>query len=176
LEGGCLKNYDPHGFLSHTNDELGLAPAKYIIDLERAQHNAAKEQLTVLTATDTMLLLDYDTEEQYSEFLNTWGPRLVTHFGVKRILVSESKSGNKHVYVHLYQPLPAFARIALQAVLGSDIKREFMNMIRELQMKDGQGILLFETLKHEPQVIYATDGYTPVLSVPEVQKMLMAGE
>jgi hypothetical protein len=170
------KVYDPHQLGDADHESVGLPPEEYIVDLEVALHKAAKEGLAIATATDTMLQLDFDTEEAYDEFLNVEASRLILMFKVKRIIVTESRSGNKHVYVHLNQSLPAFARIALQAALGSDRKREFMNVIRESQMNDGKGVLLFETLSTEPVVIYAADGYQPALSAPEAQKQLMAGE
>ena len=54
-----------------------------------------------------------------------------------------SKSGNTHVYITMGEPLPVLERILLQAVLGSDRKREFLSYRNVLDGKSDP-VVLFE--------------------------------
>ena len=54
-----------------------------------------------------------------------------------------SKSGNIHMRIELSTPLPVIARIALQAMLGSDSWREMMSLQSALAGLDNP-IMLFK--------------------------------
>lgn len=59
-------------------------------------------------------------------------------------LVTISASGNQHYYYRLKKPLPPLARVALQAILGSDPSHEMLNLLRILDGTD-PSMVLFET-------------------------------
>jgi hypothetical protein len=70
-----------------------------------------------------------------------------SYLGPLTYRATKSKSGNTHVYVTLPEPLPVFERIALQAILGSDAKREMLNFIRAKRGDSGEPILMYEVPK-----------------------------
>lgn len=51
-------------------------------------------------------------------------------FTVARVERMRSHSGGQHVVVHVREQLPQVIVVALQALLGSDYKRETFNLIR----------------------------------------------
>jgi hypothetical protein len=88
------------------------------------------------------LQIDLDTpeqEEQYRRML----PHVEDVYDVTDVIESESKSGNKHVRIYTAYPLSVEERIALQAILGSDPKKELCSLRRWLS-GDPIPILLFE--------------------------------
>jgi hypothetical protein len=62
------------------------------------------------------------------------------------IKTTRSKSGNAHVYIKLEWPegLDPVTRIALQACLGSDRKRELLSLLRHLFQTQHPPTVLFE--------------------------------
>lgn len=100
--------------------------------LNRNIQKAAKKNLVVVEATPKTLQLDIDRVEKLRLF--GWQWHLLKKSGLAqgwRARIQESKSrGHVHIYIHLPKPLPLGTRIALQALLGSDLKRELFNWIR----------------------------------------------
>lgn len=95
----------------------------------------SKLLLTIKPKWRATLLLDFDTFDAYREFprrarfvLNQFG-QSQRRFRVKRF---RSHSGKWHVVVLMYSRRlpPPIAIAALQAILGSDWKRETFNLVR----------------------------------------------
>jgi hypothetical protein len=119
---------------------------------------AAALGLKIVTATSYHLQLDLDSPEAFDRFEENFA-LLDEHF--KRIgwemqrLLTVSKSGNTHVYIRIVsEGIPGAAaqsfdiqqRIALQAALGSDGKRELLNLVRYYDDVDTRdNVVLFET-------------------------------
>lgn len=99
---------------------------------EAAQAKADKYNCQILNANDFTLQLDLDTEEAWEAFPGRLG--MLEERGLipedYRIDTWFSKSGNHHVAIYLADPLPVERRILLQALLGSDLKREALNLSR----------------------------------------------
>lgn len=82
----------------------------------------------VIESDDFNLLLDIDRNELGNEFWALVG-MVCDRFGGPGVVDQwKSKSGNLHVIVRVGSPLPAEARIALQAALGSDPWKEMMSL------------------------------------------------
>jgi hypothetical protein len=157
-------NYDPHGV-----DQGTFPPLEYALDRTKADDQAVKEGLLIVEADDYTLQLDFDSEEQWDAFINFRLGHLLTFKVVARVWWTASKSGNKHVYVKLLTPLDVTERIALQAAMGSDPTREFLNLMRVHNDTD-KPVLLFEKPDVVEIVVYATDGYQPQSTAgPEVK-------
>jgi hypothetical protein len=93
--------------------------------------NGEAGEWEVVVADDTVLLLDYDIKHDDihgppSQFQRMIG-RLFTNF--KSWKEYKSRSGNVHIVVQLGRPLPVLERVAWQAILGSDPKREALHMV-----------------------------------------------
>lgn len=91
-------------------------------------------------AGEDELFIDIDSPEALAQFEHVW-PMVGKHFGISFIskkpgvVVTPSKSGGekKHIRVKLGQSQPLLARIALQAALGSDGRREGISILRALR-------------------------------------------
>lgn len=94
-------------------------------------------------ASDLELFVDLDSEAAYEQFKATW-PIVAEHFASSYV-VDPSKSGlpKRHVRAILIEPLSELARIALQAALGSDGKREALSVVRSLKCEPNV-IIFFE--------------------------------
>lgn len=93
-------------------------------------------------ADDNELQLDLDTLEQEEQY-NRMRPHVEEIYPITDIIETPSKSGNKHVRIFTAYPLSVEERIALQAILGSDPKKELSSLRRWLN-EDPLPILLFE--------------------------------
>lgn len=99
--------------------------------------------------------IDLDSDEAWEDFQDRWGRMIQESKGVLHPfltnnescwLVTRSKSGNRHVYILLAANYTALERIACQALLASDMKREFFGMIRAFQDRTKRpASVLFET-------------------------------
>jgi hypothetical protein len=123
--------------------------------LEHRFEIAANEGLCIVVPNDRTLQLDFDSDESYEWlWLSKNLSNLHVHFDVAKIVTTVSKSGNKHVHITLNQSLDTPTRIALQAVLGSDPVREFLNIARHLKgIKDP--VVFFEKPDAQPIVKFA---------------------
>lgn len=82
-----------------------------------------------------VVMLDFDEfvrdpvdDESIALVLNMLGLKLVS-----KITQKESDSGRgQHVYFQIKPAIPASAMVAVQAILGSDPKRETFNLMRAL--------------------------------------------
>jgi hypothetical protein len=95
------------------------------------------------------LQLDIDSDDlsqmwEQLDLLEELGivPLALTESGGLDPLVRTSKSNNQHVTVRLAEPLPIERRILLQALLGSDIKREMLAFAGHLRGQK-RPVLLF---------------------------------
>jgi hypothetical protein len=77
------------------------------------------------------LQIDIDSEEQFQHFLAQW-QIVITQVEGWSYVVKESRSGfpKRHITVTTDISLTVVERIAWQAVLGSDPKRELLSMMR----------------------------------------------
>lgn len=114
------------------------------------QMHVTHRGLLIVPADDTTLQLDIDTEadlEKAREIMRLFQ----TNLGIVGATVTRSKSDHWHVYVKLDRPHTRAERLALQACLGSDPKRELMSYL--YNEKGGkQDCVLFEKpdAVHEP--------------------------
>lgn len=119
---------------------------------------AAKEGLAVFIGSARLLLVDLDSDEAWDHF-RTQVQRLGEDGWVAEVLVTTSKSGNRHAYCWLAEPIPDEGlRLALQAGLGSDCVRELLSCLRVLGDKDRPASVLFETEQEALKVQAWLDG------------------
>lgn len=89
----------------------------------------ARGQIVVYPGDDE-LQIDIDTEAQYE----TFEKNLYTLGDCYKVRKKPSKSGHPHYHITLTRigrpPFSMWERIALQAILGSDLTRETMNALR----------------------------------------------
>jgi len=97
--------------------------SKFNPDIEKAIEKGKSLGFTVIQSTRSTLLLDLDTPESVAQF-NDVLPLVKEFLKVKEVLSWESEHGNQHRLIYLDDDLHVLTRIALQAVLGSDPKRE----------------------------------------------------
>ncbi len=113
------------------NEERVAAGEQYQIDNQGVIARVRAAGFEVLIAGNDQLFLDIDSEEDWEYFLNRWG--IVSNYLPvnKEYEVRPSIGGlpGRHVIIHLPEPMPLENRIAWQAVLGSDRKKEFNNLL-----------------------------------------------
>ncbi len=111
----------------------------------KAQKKAEELGLCVVNPNPSLLILDLDTDAMVAAFeenlkiVKEADPTLI-----KSVTKSKSKSGNTHVYVKITRALKEMTRIGLQAVLGSDVKKEALSLAGSLK-GDTDANVLFET-------------------------------
>lgn len=100
------------------------------------------------------LLLDLDRPSDVALYYERIAD-LSEHYPFRSDLKTTSKNGRTHMYVSLDMPkerkLTDYERVALQAVLGSDHKREIYNLAR-IQRGDTHPTVLFETAKEAARI------------------------
>lgn len=107
-------------------------------------HAAARLGLTVVVATDRDIFVDLDAnQDQYVLEANLTLLRK-NGFEVDFVKTTRSRSGNKHVYLRAPRVLTDVERIALQAILGSDRKREVFCFLRILAGTERPVSVFFE--------------------------------
>ena len=153
-----MKPYDSFGVTNVPVPSTG-----YALDRTAAIDDAFKNGLKIVDADAFTLQLDLDSLSTFEVFVYRRLPSLISFIAIKRVYWTESKSGNRHVYIELPTAMPVEERIALQASLGSDPVREFLNLMR-VKAGTEHPILLFEKPDTIKNVIYATDGYQPQLT------------
>lgn len=107
---------------------------------------ARQEGLRVVLPTATQLQVDIDNDADYARFTQAFDLTMRHGIGgVSSFTERPSRSGGerRHITVHLALPVTALERIALQAILGSDWKREAFSFER---LKKGEAVptLFFE--------------------------------
>lgn len=115
-------------------------------DYNRDPYEVAKERgLKVVLVPDQFLALDIDTD---SNFFNeriafAYECELVE---LSTLEVTSAGGKGKHLYLKLKRDCSEIVRIALQAALGSDYKREVFCICRNLQPAPTQpNLVMFET-------------------------------
>lgn len=109
------------------------------------QEKADAMGLKMVVGSPDLLLIDLDNGaslDKFNENLNIL-KEFPAHF-IKGYLLTKSKSGNTHAYVKLKKEFGVLERIGLQAVLGSDTKRESLSVL-ELTKEYEEPTVLFET-------------------------------
>lgn len=105
----------------------------YLGEIMRDVHEVAKKaNQTVILPKGNECQLDIDSKEQYDRFEDVlkWAEDLLE---IKKVTKLPSKTkGHYHITVEFYKELSLWERIALQAVLGSDLTRELLNSIRAI--------------------------------------------
>lgn len=91
---------------------------------EYADHNG----LIIVEPKSNQLQLDIDSPDKPEEY-DSLMSILEQGVGITEEKETISRSGNKHIYITLDRPLSHYERIALQACLGSDRKRELLTWL-----------------------------------------------
>lgn len=118
---------------------------------EFAIRSAKEKDCVIEFSHDRVLQLDIDSDGAYDKFFTQL--QMLFRYGVvdsDSYQVRYSRSGNRHVTIDLRNPLPVRERIFLQALLGSDITREALAMIRLKTEAMENPVLLFRP-KNDPQ-------------------------
>lgn len=103
---------------------------KYALELDKQRiEEARKAGFIIVQGDDNTLLLDLDTPESRHQF-NAMLPMVHDRFNVKDYQTWSSKSGNTHVRLTIEKCATPMERLLLQAVLGSDVKRELLGMLK----------------------------------------------
>jgi len=106
---------------------------------------AEEQDLEIVYPKVNELQLDIDNKEAYAYFHeNKW--ILEQWFGIRVITERVSKSGGdkRHITVELGTALTTVTRILLQAVLGSDRKRELLSFVMYAKGDEKKPTLLLE--------------------------------
>lgn len=130
--------------LEGSDFDLGGNPPSSKYAYERAE----RENLAIVLPKPNELLVDIDNEDAENVF-NTLLPLVAEYIGLISVERNPSKSGHPryHLTVTLGRDVTPLERIALQAILGSDRKRELLSFI---EMTNGdQTPTLFLELKKE---------------------------
>lgn len=92
---------------------------------------AAQEGLVVRAPKDNELFIDIDDENGMSEYDRNYA-LIAAHVGIKSAVVtpSRTKPEGKHIVVTLETTVSPLERCLLQAVLGSDRRREAHGFLR----------------------------------------------
>jgi hypothetical protein len=88
------------------------------------------------------LFIDLDSPEAHNIFHEQW-PLFLEHWPKSTYLMTVSKSGNQHVIVKLGFNVTDAWRVAVQACLGSDLKRELLHLV-SFEKQELNPIILFE--------------------------------
>lgn len=136
--------------LEITQELSGAYPVQPFRDNAERDAMASAVGCYAIEATDQELFLDLDSEEAHDHFLEFW-PDFCGIFGTDgdyKESWSRSGSPKRHITVILPVPVPLVQRIAFQAILGSDPKREMLAMSRA-QKTEKNVVLFFEPIKKE---------------------------
>ena len=118
------------------------------------QERADELGLHLVEAKPNILQLDLDSveaiktfEAQFQIFKNLWAASALGAVGVLKTHSRSSTRENprQHVHIRLEHEVDVFQRQALQAMLGSDRKRELLSLFRELTELEQPRLVLFET-------------------------------
>ena len=93
---------------------------------------ASENNLAVVFPNDNQLLVDLDDYASQQAYERTIA-LIAETYGLDDVTETVSRSGNLHRVVTLKTPIGAMERIALQAILGSDRRREAHSLRRTRQ-------------------------------------------
>jgi hypothetical protein len=102
----------------------------------------------VVIASDLMLMLDFDEQIWRNHFLLQL--ELLEQRVGQTLTFTEtpSRSGHKHVVVHLIEAMDIKERIAWQLALGSDPKREALHLIAVAKEENNPIVLVMPRVKN----------------------------
>jgi len=103
---------------------------------------AENEGFEVIQTSPKTLLLDLDTPEAESTFEERISA-VEEYCTIHYYETWNSKSGNKHVQVFLYNDLDPVARYALQLFIGSDPTKEYLFIVANSHFNNPDCSLLF---------------------------------
>lgn len=103
---------------------------------------AAENNLDIILPDNNQLLVDLDDYASQQAYERTI-PLIAETYGLKDVTETVSRSGNLHRIVTLNTNISATERIALQAILGSDRRRE-AHSLRRLRQGEQNPTLFFE--------------------------------
>lgn len=114
-------------------------------------------------ADDKTIQLDFDSKEVPEDFHSNLGWYMGQLKMNWRYEERKSRNGNVHVILHLDEPLPPMERILIQALMGSDLRRELLNYTRLKTGNEGALVCLFkpkfkQLTDGSPLVLYTLDG------------------
>jgi len=100
-----------------------------------------------------ILKLDFDTKSQKK--LQQMVKRVVkviqlTNLQIVDAPISPSNSGKYHMRIYLKQPIPDIVAVCLQALMGSDYKRETFNLLRVLNNIPNWNVLFIRKYRFKP--------------------------
>lgn len=110
---------------------------------DTAFERAAEAGLDVVVPDEYTLTVDYDAPVIDTAFFETL-EILQKFYPVEIEKTLRSKSGNYHIYLRSTEPLTDLEKVALQAILGSDPKRELFSFVRVKEGGLGYPSILFE--------------------------------
>ena len=106
--------------------------------------DAARDRLVVKIPLNNQLFIDIDTETDLVEWDRNYG-FVDEMFGIDSFTTtpSRNKPQGQHIVVTLERPIAPLERVLLQAILGSDRKREAISLWR-IRNNDPDPTLFFE--------------------------------
>lgn len=113
---------------------------------DAALEKAEAKGLEVVYPDEFTLTLDLDIpyRPELSAELMTMLHMVNEYYEVTLDKITRSEHGNTHVYLKTAKPLSQLEQITLQAILGSDPKRELFSFIRAKEKLGGWSSLMFE--------------------------------
>jgi hypothetical protein len=96
-------------------------------EMTQVESYAKEHNLEIVEPKTNELQLDIDSKDFPKIYFSNL-KLLKDLMVIKSIRQTESKSGNIHVYIELEDDISKTERIALQACLGSDLKRELLTL------------------------------------------------
>jgi len=105
--------------------------SKFNPDIDAAIVTGFSRGFEVIQSTRNTLLLDIDSEDDFNRYKFAL-PLVMEFLNIKEIQMWESKglAGHRHILITLNEDLHVLTRIALQAALGSDPRREIFAIER----------------------------------------------
>lgn len=109
---------------------------------EKSIKEAEAAGFFVVRTAPNLLLLDIDTKEAYQHYLKMF-PIVNKQIKIVKIGQWSSKSGKgrRHIVLQTAKALPVVQRMLLQAILGSDLKRELWDLQRVWDQEDNPVVL-----------------------------------
>ncbi len=103
------------------------------ISTQGSLDQAFKQGVRVIIPKDRQLQIDIDSDDDYSRFTQAYDALKQHYLNVPLYYkTSPSRNGGegRHITVEMTEELAQIERIALQAILGSDWRRELFSLIR----------------------------------------------
>ena len=121
--------------MSPSQEVLDFIETDYSLEREKCCISLAKRAgMEIVEGDEHTLVFDLDSPDAYNMFISR-AEFLHAKFGMIHLVVSYSKSRNYHAVATLDPSFPAVdpvLRIAIQACMGSDWKKEMLGCLRTL--------------------------------------------